>query len=70
MNCDQCMKEEIKARVVDRQPCTLLRKCSYAEAGRRRGNSSMKAKGREWGGWSRRGAQGRKALGQVEWLEG
>ena len=47
------MKEEIKARVIDRQPCTLLRKCSYTEAGRRRGNSSMRAKGREWGGWSR-----------------
>lgn len=47
------MKEEIKARVIDRQPCTLLRKCSDTEAGRRRGNSSMRAKGREWGGWSR-----------------
>lgn len=46
------MKEEIKARVTDRQPCSLLRKCSYAEA-RRRGNSPMRAKGREWGGWSR-----------------
>lgn len=49
MNCDQCMKEEIKARVTDRQPCSLLRNCSYAEA-RRRGNSPMRAKGREWGG--------------------